>query len=205
MSTKSLRLIDNESHISMDFILKCLKKIIKFDDEKGKKIVNFFYNSIYSQNFILDFELKKEDKEKLFSILRLVQYFIDFKLRWPATITSAESVVKFIKNFCAPDRETFLAIYLNSQNNVLYTSIISYGTTDFALVNIKMIFSYALKYDATKIILAHNHPSGDPAPSSEDIAFTEKVLNLAKEFSIVLLDHIIIANTYYSFKLEGII
>lgn len=205
MSIKSLKAIDNESQISEDFILKCLKKIIKFDDYQGEKIVNFFYNSIYSQNFILDFELKKEDKEKLFSILRLVQYFIDFKLRWPATITSAESVVKFIKNFCAPDRETFLAIYLNSQNNILHSSIISYGTTDFALVNIKMIFSYALKYDATKIILAHNHPSGDPSPSSEDIAFTEKVLNLAKEFSIVLLDHIIIANTYYSFKMEGII
>lgn len=182
-----------------------IKKLINLEGEKPEDLINFLYNSVYSNNLIINFNLNEKKKEKLVSIARIVQYFLDFKLRWPATISSAESVVKYVKNFCAPDRETFIAIYLDSHNNVLSTSIISYGTIDFAYVNVKMIFSYALKYQASKIIVVHNHPTGDPTPSNEDINFTEKVSSISKDFGITLLDHIIIANTYYSFKGEGLL
>jgi len=185
------------------FLEKNIYKLISLEKEDISKIIKFLFQSVYTHNLLIDFEIERVKKEKILALSRIIEYFLDFKAKWPATITSAECVVRYAKSFCAPDRETFVAIYLDSHHTVLSSSIISYGTTDFAYVNVKMIFSYALKFDATKIILIHNHPSGDPTPSKEDIAFTDKVNSLAKDFNITLLDHIIIANTYFSFKSEG--
>ena len=72
------------------------------------------------------------------------------------------------------------------------------GGTNFANVNIIEIISEALKIKAPKIILVHNHPTGDPTPSTKDIQFTDKLYNAAKIFDIDLLDHIVIGNK--SFK-----
>ena len=69
-----------------------------------------------------------------------------------------------------------------------------FGGTNFANVNTKEIISEALKIKAPKIILVHNHPTGDPTPSTKDIQFTDKLYNAAKIFDIELLDHIVIGN-----------
>lgn len=61
-------------------------------------------------------------------------------------------------------------------------------------MNIKEIIGEALKIKAPKIILVHNHPTGDPTPSTKDIQFTDKLYNAAKIFDIELLDHIVIGN-----------
>jgi len=184
---------------------KSLIKLLNIEQEDLEKIIYFLYQSVYSNNLLFELNLNMEEKERVISIARIIQYFLDLKLRWPATISSADNAVKYAKNYCAIDRETFIAIYLDIHHKVLSTSIISYGTIDYAYVNVKVIFSYALKYEASKIILIHNHPSGDPTPSPEDITFTEKINSLAKELGILLLDHIIIANTYFSFKSEGLL
>ena len=73
-----------------------------------------------------------------------------------------------------------------------------FGGTNFANVNIKEIIAEALKIKAPKMILVHNHPTGDPTPSTKDIQFTDKLYNAAKMFDIELLDHIVIGNK--SFK-----
>jgi len=199
-------LIESEVNEKSSKILeKTLKLILDFETNQQSELIDFIYRSIYTHNLLWDLNTSVEVKEKVVALTRILQYFLDFKSRWPATISSAEEVVKYIRNFCAPDRETFIAVYLDTHNNVISTSIISYGTIDFAYVNIKMIFSYALKFESSKIILVHNHPSGDPSPSSEDVSFTNKISSLAKDFGIVLLDHIIIANTYFSFKCEGLL
>ncbi len=189
---------------------KSIKKLLEIDEtgtihNEIDKMILFLYQSVYVNNLILDFKISSKVQEKLTSLARIIQYFIDFKSRWPATISSAENAVKFAKSYCAVDRETFVAIYLDIHHKVLSINVISYGTVDYAYVNIRTIFSYALKYDASKIIIIHNHPSGDPTPSSEDIAFTDKINLQAKEFGLILLDHIIIANTYFSFKSEGLL
>ncbi|NMC68025.1 MAG: JAB domain-containing protein [Spirochaetales bacterium] len=184
---------------------KSLKIILDLDSTGLKEVIEFIYRSIYTHSLLWDSNCSIKIKEKVVAITKIIQYFLDFKSRWPATISSAEEVVKYIRNFCAPDRETFIAVYLDTHNNVISTSIISYGTIDFAYVNVKMIFSYALKFESSKLILVHNHPSGDPSPSSEDIAFTNKISTMAKDFGIVLLDHIIVANSFFSFKCEGML
>lgn len=73
-----------------------------------------------------------------------------------------------------------------------------FGGTNFANVNITEIIAEALKIKAPKMILVHNHPTGDPTPSKKDIQFTDKLYNATKIFDIELLDHIVIGNK--SFK-----
>lgn len=69
-----------------------------------------------------------------------------------------------------------------------------FGGTNFANVNIKEIIAEALKIEAPKMILVHNHPTGDPTPSTKDIKFTDKLYNASRMFDIELLDHIVIGN-----------
>ena len=75
--------------------------------------------------------------------------------------------------------------------------ILLFGGTNFANVNTKEIIAEALKIKAPKIILVHNHPTGDPTPSTKDIQFTDKLYNAAKIFDIELLDHIVIGNNIF--------
>ena len=69
-----------------------------------------------------------------------------------------------------------------------------FGGTNFANINMKEIMGEALKIKAPKMILIHNHPTGDPTPSTMDIKVTDKLYNAAKMFDIELLDHIVIGN-----------
>lgn len=95
-------------------------------------------------------------------------------------------------------REIVKLFLLNSKNEILKVLDIALGGTNFANVSIKDIIGEALKIKAPKIILAHNHPTGDPTPSNMDINFTDKLYNASKMFDIELLDHIVIGNR--SFK-----
>lgn len=91
-------------------------------------------------------------------------------------------------------REIVKLFLLNSKNEILKVLDIALGGTNFANVSIKDIIGEALKIKAPKIILAHNHPTGDPTPSNMDINFTDKLYNASKMFDIELLDHIVIGN-----------
>ena len=91
-------------------------------------------------------------------------------------------------------KEYVKLILLNTKNEILKYVDISDGGTYFASVNMKEIISEALKIQAPKMILIHNHPTGDPTPSTMDIKYTDKLYNAAKMFDIELLDHIVIGN-----------
>lgn len=86
---------------------------------------------------------------------------------------------------------------LNNKNEIMKNVEISKGGTSFANVNMKEIISEALKIKSPKMILVHNHPTGDPTPSDADIKFTDQLYNAAKLFDIELLDHIIIGNNNF--------
>jgi len=98
-------------------------------------------------------------------------------------------------------QEEFYVLMLNSKNNVIKEHLVYKGTLDAAIIEPREVFKEALKNSAAKIILIHNHPSGDPKPSDEDVEVTRKINNLGKELNIDLLDHIIIGNeNYFSLK-----
>ena len=91
-------------------------------------------------------------------------------------------------------REYVKLILLNNKNEILKNIDTAIGGTNFANVNMKEIIGEALKIKAPKMILVHNHPTGDPTPSKADITFTDRLYNAAKMFDIELIDHIVIGN-----------
>ncbi len=98
------------------------------------------------------------------------------------------------------NKEHLYAIFLNTKGNVLKEQLITQGTISSSLLDGKDIFKWALKLSATALILVHNHPSGDPTPSIADLKSTTSFVNQAKIMEIIVLDHIIIGDTYYSMK-----
>ena len=89
-------------------------------------------------------------------------------------------------------------IILDNKNNILKIKKIATGSSNFVNLNIRSILSEAIKMNAPKIILVHNHPSGDSTPSKQDYELTSKIEQASKMLGIELLDHIVIGNMEYT-------
>lgn len=101
-------------------------------------------------------------------------------------------------------REHFVVMFLNTKNHVIGHQIISIGSLSASVVHPREVFEAACKAHAATIIVSHNHPSGDPSPSREDIAVTDRLVKAGKVMDIPVLDHIIIGNAKYcSLKERG--
>ena len=102
--------------------------------------------------------------------------------------------------------EVFKILLLNRNNRVTKIETVSVGGVAGTVVDPKIIFKKALDEQASSIILAHNHPSGNLNPSQQDIAVTKKLVAAGKTLEINILDHLIISNQgFYSFLDEGLI
>lgn len=101
-------------------------------------------------------------------------------------------------------KEHLLAFFLNARHQMIAKEIISIGTLTASLAHPREIFAPAIGKAAAGVILVHNHPSGDPSPSDEDIRLTKRIVQAGYIMGIDLLDHLIIAeNGCYSFKQTG--
>lgn len=102
------------------------------------------------------------------------------------------------------DREHFMVLLLNSKNQVLATETVSIGSLNSTVVHPRELFKQAVKRSAAAVILVHNHPSGDPTPSGEDLAVTKRLVEGGQLLGIEVLDHIIIGDQkHYSFRRQG--
>lgn len=98
-------------------------------------------------------------------------------------------------------REKFFTILLDTKNQIIAVEEISTGSLNASIVHPREVFHYAIKKNAKAMVLAHNHPSGHPAPSDEDLMITERLVEAGKIVGIEVVDHIILGReTYYSFK-----
>ncbi len=98
-------------------------------------------------------------------------------------------------------KEHFVIFYLDSRNQEIKREIISVGSLNANLVHPREVFEPAVRNLAAQIILAHNHPSGDPEPSEDDLEITKRLVESGKILGIEVVDHIIIAKTgFISFK-----
>ncbi len=98
----------------------------------------------------------------------------------------------------ALDQENFLVVFLNTKNHVIGHRILFRGGLDRSIVHPREIFKHALAYSAARIIVCHNHPSGDTSPSQNDLHVTEVLEEAGSTMGIPLLDHIIISKTGYT-------
>ncbi|KUO70898.1 MAG: hypothetical protein APF81_08955 [Desulfosporosinus sp. BRH_c37] len=104
------------------------------------------------------------------------------------------------------DREHFRVISLSTKNHVLGISPVSIGSLNSSLVHPRECFKEAIRRNSNAIILLHNHPSGDPTPSQEDIEVTRRLADGGKILGIEVLDHVIIGdNRFISLKERGIL
>lgn len=102
--------------------------------------------------------------------------------------------------------EQIRLIMIDSKSKIINDMIVSKGTVNSSLLNPREIYLNALRYGAVNIILIHNHPSGDPTPSSEDLVATRRMKEAGQIIGIKLMDHIIIGdNKYVSLKEKGLL
>lgn len=102
--------------------------------------------------------------------------------------------------------EVFMVLFLSQSNKVIYHKIISSGGMTGTVADPKIIFREALEHDAIKLVLCHNHPSGELRPSREDISLTKRICDAAVLLDMKVLDHLIVSSQgYYSFSDEGLL
>lgn len=103
-------------------------------------------------------------------------------------------------------KEKFITLCLDTKNQILREEVISIGSLNASIVHPREVFKSALMESSASVIMVHNHPSGDPSPSREDIMVTEKMVEGGKLLGIDVLDHIIIGEgRYVSLKDEGFV
>lgn len=101
-------------------------------------------------------------------------------------------------------QEHFVCLYLNSKNQVIHKRTVFIGSLNSSIVHPREVFKEALKRSAASFICVHNHPSGDPTPSSEDIDVTRRLNECGQLIGIELLDHIVIGDQkFVSLKEKG--
>lgn len=122
-------------------------------------------------------------------------------------IRSADEVLTYLQhNLRDKNREVFLVIYLNGQNQILKMEEVFEGTLTTSAVYPREVIKRALDNDAAALVFIHNHPSGNPNPSQDDITITKKLKDAANAIEIYIHDHLIIAgNEVYSFADHGML
>jgi len=121
-------------------------------------------------------------------------------------ISSPEDVDGLLRGRIANlDRENFVAVLLNTKNEVIEFPTISVGTLSASLVHPREVFKPAIRASAAGIVLAHNHPSGKVGPSREDREVTRRLKEAAEIIGIEVLDHVILGDGYFSMKEHGIL
>ena len=110
-------------------------------------------------------------------------------------ISCAEDVYNHFKEKLKDEKqENFYVLILNNANNIIKEEFISKGVLDSAILHPREVFKPAIKNSASKLILVHNHPSGNPEPSEEDIEITRRLIEAGKLIDIKVLDHVIIGD-----------
>ena len=118
---------------------------------------------------------------------------------WSALLDYCRSVMQF------ENKEQFRVLFLDKKNRLITDEILGKGTVDAAPVYPREVIKRALDLSSTAIILAHNHPSGDPTPSHADIEMTNKIITASKAIGVMVHDHLIIGrNNIVSFKQLGL-
>ncbi|MBU4512084.1 DNA repair protein RadC [Patescibacteria group bacterium] len=128
------------------------------------------------------------------------RFFMEDTGRMP-TIQGPEDVYEYLEDMKKLKKEQFRGLYLNSRNKLIHDEVISVGSLNANIVHPREVFSPALEFASANILIAHNHPSGDPEPSEDDLDITKRLVEAGKIMGIEVIDHIIITKTeFISFK-----
>jgi DNA repair protein RadC len=117
-----------------------------------------------------------------------------YRGKQPKVIRGPDDVFGLVRKLQTEQREHFVCILLNARHEVLCRETISIGSLNASIVHPREVFKPAVMQSAASIVLVHNHPSGDPEPSGEDIAITKRLVQVGDILGIGVLDHVIVAS-----------
>jgi DNA repair protein RadC len=157
----------------------------------------------FSEKDFKNFGFTTANSKRLYSMTLLFKKFKKFEseIYQIRSLTDAYNCFSFMRTL--PQEEVW-TIYLDAKNQVIRKEIVAQGSIDSSVFPSKVILKNAISYGASSIIVAHNHPTGNPAPSDEDIETTKKFFKMCEITEIILVDHIIVgSNSYSSLKQKG--
>lgn len=116
----------------------------------------------------------------------------------PAVVRQSSDVFRLVRgDLEGLDREVFMVLTLNARNQVTAREVVSMGSLDASIAHPREIFKSSVKKSAAAIVLVHNHPSGDPNPSQEDLDVTRRLIDAGRIMGIYVLDHVVVARGSY--------
>lgn len=203
LKNKGVEALSNEELIAI--ILRCGNKEESVKDLAIRlvKNLNSFHdlNNITYQDLIKIKGIKEAKAISILASIELGKRVVNVKQEQKDKIKSAEDIYDlFQMKVINLKQEKLFALFLNAKNEVIKEEVIFIGTQNKSITHPREIFNAAIKNSAVKLVLVHNHPTGDVTPSKEDIKFTENIVAIGKMIGIPLMDHVIISETqFFSF------
>lgn len=119
-------------------------------------------------------------------------------------VSNPKSVFSYMQDLKDSEKEVVVVFYLDTKNKVIAREIVNIGILDASIIHPREIFRGAILRNSNSILISHNHPSGDPEPSSEDREITQRLKDAGEIIGIKLLDHVIVGfDKYFSFAQEA--
>jgi DNA repair protein RadC len=140
-----------------------------------------------------------------FELIKRMENYQDEGSR--VTVKSPEDVIKTARALLkGKKKEHFVVVCLDTRNHLIQTKVVSIGSLDCSIVHPREVFNDAISSSAASVIFIHNHPSGDPTPSEDDIKITKRLIEAGDIVGIEVLDHIVICdNEHISMKAKNLI
>lgn len=148
-------------------------------------------------------------KKTLFSVIPQVELSMVREIKISGQkYNSSEEVARseFARSLLKSDREKFICMHLNIKNQIISFEVVSTGSLTSSLVHPREVYKGAILSNSASVIFMHNHPSGDPEPSTDDMEITKRLEKAGNILGINVLDHIIVASGgFYSFRQHNLI
>jgi DNA repair protein RadC len=163
----------------------------------SREIVKLFENDFESLDLEKLLSIHGLGVAKASQIISAIELSRRYLIKQNKKITSADDVYNELQEYHHKKQEYFLCLYLDGANHLCETRVITIGTLNQSLVHPREVFAPAVEKRCASIIVAHNHPSGILAPSSEDMEVTKRLKESGKLLGIELLDHVIFTSDGY--------
>ena len=172
-----------------------MKKYITFNN-----LINCNYNELIQIEGI-----KQAKAIEILAIMEIAKRIQKNKINNLKKINDPEDIYNYFSLLIEEEKqEIFMVIFLNIKSHIIKYEKLFVGGVNCSIIDVNLIFKKAISYGACKIICLHNHPSGDPTPSNQDILITKKIAAIGNLLDVKVIDHIIIGKKcYVSLKKES--
>ena len=198
--------LSNEELLAL--ILRCgtrNKSVLELSNFILNKYVNFnnLINCSYEELITIE-GIKEAKAIEILAIMEIAKRIQKNKINEIKKISNPEDIYNYFSIFLEEEKqEVFMVIFLNIKSHIIKYEKLFIGGVSSSIIDINLIFKKAIGYGASKIVCLHNHPSGDPTPSNQDVLLTKKIIKMGDMLDVKLLDHIIIGKkSYISLKKE---